>query len=229
MHLFPKLLALSFSASTGKDLGQTNKNEQQLSWQELGQMLLDVRAKGVADQVIMNTRFPSLPLSRLRVELSSVAEGAGRGVFATEDCLEGDLLTCYPGDILLHPTGFIPPPKEKGIDDDATLRDLLSRYCIGMTEEYAIMGLPTLDQDMAYAGHLINDGIAKPPETEDQLEQYLEESEAKANAQLIPLENLHMVAIATRDIQKDEEVTVFYGPIYWMEHTSTWKGELLEP
>lgn len=227
MHLLSKLVALSLTASS-KNLVQNEKH--QLSWEELGQMLLDVQAQGIPDPVLMNTRFPSLPLSRLRVGASSVGDGlAGRGVFATEDCREGDLLTCYPGDILLNPSGFTPDPKEKGIDDDDQLRDLMSRYCIGMTEDYAIMGLPGLDEDMAYAGHLINDGIAQPPAIEDDLEAYLEESQGKANAQLIPLENLHMVAIATRDIKKDEEILVFYGPIYWMEHASTWKGETMAP
>ena len=227
MHFLSKLIALSLSAST-KNVAQTGQ-QHQLSWQELGEMLLDVQAQGIPDPVLMNTRFPSLPLSRLRVGASSVNEGAGRGVFATQDCQEGDLLTCYPGDILLQPTGFTPSPKDMGITDDDTLRDLMSRYCIGMTDEYAIMGLPELDQDMAYAGHLINDGIASPPENEDQLEAYLKESQDKANAQLIPLENLHMVAIATKDIKKDEEVLIFYGPIYWMEHSSTWKGETPAP
>ena len=75
------------------------------------------------------------------------------------------MLTCYPGDILLHPTnGFTPlPTKEMGINSDEQLQDLMSRYCIGMTEEYAIMGLPKLDDDMAYAGHLINDGVYTTP------------------------------------------------------------------
>lgn len=204
-----KLLALSFTASM----------EHQLSWQELGEMLMDVKAQGVPDEVIMNTRYPSLSISRLRVGPSTVGEGAGRGVFTTQDCQEGDLLTCYPGDILLHATkGLTPSPKEKGIDNDDTLRDLLSRYCIGMTDEYAIMGLPELDNDTAYVGHLINDGTAKPPEHPDQIEEYLVESQAKANAELIPLENLHMVAIATRDIKQDEEIYIFYGPVYWMEY-----------
>ena len=93
-----------------------------------------------------------------------------------------------------------------------------------MTDDITILGLPDLDQDMAYAGHLINDG-ARAPSTEDELERYMEETQQLANAQFLPLEYLHVVTIATRDIQKDEEIFVTYGPVYWMAHTETWQGQ----
>lgn len=214
MHFLSNLVAFSLSTSS-----------QNLSWQELGELLLDVKSQGVPDDVILNTRFPSLQLSRVKVGPSMFGQGqAGRGVFATVDCQQGDLLTCYPGDVLLTKYGFTPDPKEKGIANDEMLRDLLSRYCIGVTEDTAIMALPELDSDMAYAGQFINDGIGKPPETKEDLEMYVEESQSKANAEFLPLENLHMVAIATRDIEKGEEICVHYGPVYWYEHTATWKG-----
>ncbi|CAB9529689.1 expressed unknown protein [Seminavis robusta] len=223
MHFLSKLLALSLSApSRIKEFAP----DHQLHWEELGEILMNLKDQGVPDLVLMNARLPTLPLSRLSIKESP---GRGRGVFAAQDCQEGDLLTCYPGDLILQPTGFTPDPKEVGIQDDQLLQDLMSRYCIGMTDDCAILGLPERDQDMAYVGHFINDACQEPPSNEEELEAYLEESQAKANAQLIPLENLHMVALATRDIQKDEEVFVFYGPIYWMEHTSTWKGQVLEP
>lgn len=198
--------------------------QQQLTWQELGTTLVTMRANGVPEDVLRGTRLPSLQLSRCRVSDSKVSSG-GRGLFATMDCKQGDLLTCYPGDVLMRQTGFTPknPKQDFGLDD-ATLRDYLQRYCIGLTEDTAIMGLPTLDQDMAYAGHFINDGVQQPPTIETELPNYYVESQKAANAEFIPLENLHMATIATRDIVKEEEIFVFYGPEYWMDHTSTWKG-----
>ena len=121
-------------------------------------MRLIFYANGVLEDVLRGIRLPSLSLSRCRVSDSKVLK-AGKGLFASMDCKQGDLLTCYPGDVLMRQTGFTPNPKKDLGLDDATLRDYLQRYCIGLTEDTAIMGLPTLDQDMAYAGHFINDGL----------------------------------------------------------------------
>jgi hypothetical protein len=211
-----QIIALSLAVS------RKNEKSQHLTWQELGEILVGMKAQGVPDEVLMGTRLPSLQLSRTRIGTSQV-DGSGRGLFATDDCQEGDLLTCYPGDILLHAKGFRPRPSEMGIQNDEMLRDYLGRYCIGVTDEYSIMGLPHLDQDVAYAGQFINDGVATPPATEAQLEGYVVESQTKVNAQFLPLEDLHMVTLATRDIQKGEEIFVYYGPVYWIEHKATWR------
>lgn len=217
MGFLSKLLAVSLSTSLN-----SNNN---LSWQELGEFLLEEKSKGIPEEAILSTRLPSLQLSRVRIQQSTVGQGqAGRGVFAAVDCKEGDLLTCYPGDVLLTKYGFTPSPEEMGITDDKELRDLLGRYCIGVTDKYSIMALPQLDNDMAYVGHFINDGIENPPTTIEGLKLYMEEAPSKANAEFFPLENLHMVAIATRDIPNGEEICVHYGPVYWYEHTSTWQG-----
>ena len=220
--LLHNILTFALAASSGNVAKNSDDTGQHLTWQELGQQLLSMKNGGIPDDALMGTRLTSLPLSRTRIDESL---NRGRGLFASENCKEGDLLTCYPGDILLHSElGFRPTPAQMGIENDEMLRDYLCRYCIGLTDDYALMGLPHLDQDMAYAGHFINDGVTTPPAVEDELEDYLQESSAKANAQFLPLENLHLVALATRDIQKGEEVFVCYGPVYWMEHTSTWRG-----
>lgn len=193
----------------------------QLSWEDLGRTLLNLRAGGVPDEVLMMTRMSIDNLSRARIGPSRVPD-AGRGLFAAMDCREGDLLTCYPGDVLLRGSEMIGLTDELKADREK-LRSLASRYCIGVAGEYAVMGLPDLDQDVAYAGHFINDG-ARPPRTESELESYVWESGQMANAEHLPLENLHMVTVATRDIKEGEEILVLYGPTYWREHTLTWLG-----
>lgn len=193
----------------------------QLHWNDLGKTLLKLRDGSVPENILMMTRLTINNLSRVCVG-SSVIPNAGRGVFAAMDCQKGDLLTCYPGDVLLQKSGMTGLPEELK-SDDQKLQSLLAGYCIGVTDDYAIMGLPELDKDVSYIGHLINDG-AEIPVRESELDKYHFQSNQMANAQHVPLENLHMVTIATRDIQKGEEIFVYYGPIYWMDHVSTWLG-----
>ncbi len=51
-------------------------------------------------ETLLSTRLPDLKLNRTRIGPSTI-EGAGRGLFATEDIAKGELITCYPGDALL--------------------------------------------------------------------------------------------------------------------------------
>ena len=101
------------------------QQQQQLTWQELGTTLVTMRANGVPEDVLRGTRLPSLSLSRCRVSDSKVLK-AGKGLFASMDCKQGDLLTCYPGDVLMRQTGFTPNPKKDLGLDDATLRELFA-------------------------------------------------------------------------------------------------------
>lgn len=196
--------------------------ESQLTWQDLGRMLLNLQSSGVSDDALVGTRFSLPNLSRTRIGPSQLPN-AGRGLFASIDCKQGELLTCYPGDILVHQTTGLQNVPDNLMEDEGRLRSLLQSNCIGVSDEYGILGLPELDQDMAYAGHFANDG-ARPPRTEGELGQYVAESEKMANAQHLPLENLHVVTVALRDIQKDEEIFVSYGPEFWRDHESTWKS-----
>ena len=62
-------------------------------------------------ETLLSTRLSSLELNRTSVRPSTI-EGAGLGLFATEDIAIGELITCYPGDALLVEYG------ELEIDDD---------------------------------------------------------------------------------------------------------------
>ena len=210
---------LSFSATRSNN---PTPLQPQATWEQVGRSLLQLKSIGVPDDILMMTRLDIPNLCRVHVGESTIP-GAGRGLFASTDCQKGDLLTCYPGDVLLQPSGMTGVPDELK-QDDARLRLLLSRYCIGVRDGYAIMGLPDLADDMAYAGHLINDG-ARPPVRESELSRYLEESTSMANVEHSSLENIHLVCVAKRDIKQGEELFVFYGPTYWMDHTDTWIGE----
>ena len=220
-HVSKLFVAVLFCLTTSTISTQTTEGENQLHWHDLGVKLVALRSMGIPDGEIINTRLVIDNLSRVEIKPSLISN-AGKGVFATMDCKEGELLTCYPGDVLLQNSGFTGLPDDLKNDEDK-LQSRLSRYCIGVTDDYAIMGLPELDQDMAYVGHMINDA-ARPPVTEADLENYTTESDRLANAEIVSLEDLHMVAIATRDIKKGEEIYGSYGIQYWTDHTDTWRG-----
>ena len=196
--------------------------------------LQNLHAEGQDKNSILTSRIEdlSIEVSCTRVAPSMVA-GAGRGLFAVKDMHRGELLTCYPGDIL-----FFSPSSEASISidhkfvwgqhvpgslrvDDDQVRSTLNEYILQVTDESAILGLPSIDDNMAYAGHFANDG-AQPPLSESQVARYVIESNDLANAMHIPLEHCHMVTVATRDIQKGEEILVTYGPEYWRGHSTGW-------
>jgi len=195
-----------------------------MNWEDLARILLTMQSAGVPDEVLM--RRISIPnLTRVKIAPSTL-EGAGRGLFATMDVKEGTLLSCYPGDVILRESGATGIPDELEADEPR-LRHYIKSYSIGLTEDIGFMGLPQLDQDTAYASHFINDG-GTPPTVEAEFDRYLEESRQKSNVYHVPLENLHMVTVAKRDIQAGEEIFAHYGPVYWMGQEATWKGGELD-
>jgi len=56
-----------------------------------------------AKESILKSRLEQLLASQPRTRIGpSTIPNAGRGLFATVDCQQGDLLTCYPGDVLVR-------------------------------------------------------------------------------------------------------------------------------
>jgi hypothetical protein len=220
-------------------------------------------------------------------------KGAGRGLFAKEKILEGEVITCYPGDALLYELpstesvenddesdfeGYFEDDFDDDEDEDYTedivlwgmhvptedrweedvvfdgsnTKPALTAYAVSVDDHYSVMGHPDLDTDAAYYGHFANDGAGhlalEKPNSQSNLEASLElgldtedatydddeesigveeniaayvlKSLEVANAMHKPmLENeLHMVTVATRDIEEGEEILVTYGPDYWLGH-----------
>ena len=67
-------------------------------------------------ETLLSTRLPDLQLNRTRIGPSTI-EGAGRGLFATEDIAKGELITCYPGDALLCEYSELEIDEEDGEED----------------------------------------------------------------------------------------------------------------
>jgi len=141
----------------------------------------------MANEVLLSARLDLPFLNRTMVGPSTI-EGAGRGLFATEDIAEGEVITCYPGDGLLCQMpddeadesedgsgdeeeiysldvvlwGTHVPDKDRW-DDDAVFdgtetKSPLTAYAVSVDDIYSVMGHPDLDFNPAYAGHYANDG-----------------------------------------------------------------------
>ncbi len=138
----------------------------------------------------------------------------GMGLFASRDCPKGALLTCYPGDALVDLD-----------NDDKTTWGSLGEFTLhqeymlrAIQDNWGIVAMDGSDtpDDSTYLGHYANDG-AKRPLCEQELGTYVIESANQANAEHRPLQDCHMVTVATKAIQKGDEIFVTYGPDYWRE------------
>jgi hypothetical protein len=186
----------------------------------------------VTQQAMLRTRLETFVCHKTRVGPSTIFQ-AGRGLFALRDCVPGEILTCYPGDALLHlleddkndDSGFL--AGEPGIIWGDHVEEKLKvaynessplwqGYQLGVSDKYAVLGLPTLENGnpSSYLGHFANDAC-RPIGGERGLASYVLKSQSRANAMHRTVDDLHMATVAMRPIRQDEEIFVSYGPVYW--------------
>ncbi|KAK1738826.1 hypothetical protein QTG54_010142 [Skeletonema marinoi] len=82
---------------------------------------VELSSKNVVKETLLSTRIPDLQLQLNRTRTGpSTIDGAGRGLFATEDIAKGELITCYPGDALLceYSELEIDDEEEDGFDEE---------------------------------------------------------------------------------------------------------------
>ena len=186
-------------------------------------------ADALARESLLCTRCVA-GLSKVRVGPSTI-QGAGDGVFATTDIAEDEIITCYPGDAVMARVAGDGIQSERGRDRvtiwgmhvPAELRAQsnidMEAYGLTVDMTYSIVGMPTLQDDPSYVGHLINDGAQLcglgGPEIGMMLPAYLEQTKRRRNAGHRTLEGCHTVTFATRDIAAGEELYVTYGATYW--------------
>ena len=178
---------------------------------------------------LMSIRLPTLALARCCVRPSPVH---GLGVFATRNIRQGELITLYPGDAVLtwkddrrltaDVSVLFGPHIPKIEQDPAKVLTEESRaYEVLSTETTSIIGNPNLCYDMAYVGHIINDGAScNSPESRDR---YNKETSRLRNAEHFSVTGwsglklpLHFGTRATRDISENEEIFVSYSFGYWL-------------
>ena len=175
------------------------------------------------------TRIPGLRCARTFVDKSAI-DGGGLGLFASRDIAEDELITLYPGDVLL----CWPPQEDSGSEDgeekgatgEGAVKVLLGagtsasfvsspfdfgsgawRYGVHTSATRAICGDPSQDADPAYAGHFAND-FATCCRAGTDAERYVARSESAANAalDLWSVAHCHLALVACRPIKMGEEV-----------------------
>jgi SET domain-containing protein len=178
--------------------------------------------------IVLTTRLPAESMELNKVTLGS-SKVHGKGVFATQRIHNDELITFYPADIVEYiPNGdrghnnhlTIPWGSDHFIEKfgEEAVKSTTHRngdYAFEINDLYTIIGHPEFDTDLNYLGHFINDG-AKCGPTEQSKNIYLRVSQLKQNCKFkIVGKGLHVAIIATRDIEKDEEIYIPYGISYW--------------
>lgn len=173
------------------------------------------------------SRLSCARISRTRLEPSTIP-GAGRGLFATRDIAEDELITLYPGDVVLcwpdadhaeSPTVLLGAGTKSSFASDPfdfTCDAWL--YGVHTTATRAICGDPAQDGDPAYFGHFANDA-ARCDRAGTAGEIYASESELRANAALDSwsMGDCHLALVACKAIVANEEIFMSYGAEFWLE------------
>jgi len=182
---------------------------------------------------LFRTRFPKLRLNRCFVGAESTIDGAGRGLFASRDIAEGELITLYPGDVMLTWETTVGDFKgDVGVmfgnhvrkDDQQKTADRLTTdnaraYELKIGGRHSVVADPLLVDDAAYLGHLANDASMLNSRDKAFVDKYVKSSNKGHNAAHLVLEGAHFVTVATKSISKGAEIFVSYGYNYWFSRS----------
>jgi hypothetical protein len=189
---------------------------------------------------LLRTRFSDLTLNRCHVGPSTIPN-AGQGLFARRDILPGELITLYPGDALLiwkETVGqfYISSTTTSASDEGSVSvmfgnhiplanREVYSRQVItNAARDFevkigpvtSIVADPNLIHDPAYLAHMINDSeCLREEDTLEARNDYSQRSAQQHNAAIVPLEDCHYGAVATKRIPTNTEIFISYGEGYW--------------
>ena len=183
---------------------------------------------------LFRTRLQNLRLNRCFVGAESTIPGAGRGLFASRDIEEGELITLYPGDMLLEwksnvgdfagDVGVMFGNHVKKEDQQSTADRMTTNngrsYELKIGNRHSIVADPLLADDAAYLGHLGNDAAMLNSRDQTDVATYIDASLNGRNSDFFVLEGSHMVCIATTNITKGNEIFASYGCDYWFSRSS---------
>lgn len=146
----------------------------------------------------------------------------GKGVFATRDIKEGEIVTFYPCDLYMSDTDATRTYWRIGDCDRGRVMELATNgdYTYGGT----IIGLPEKTEHPWFLGHMVNDGALITSRTRGKLAKqgivYTRCSMARQNTvfkEYTISGTICTVGLqATRDIKSGEELFVCYGAPYWL-------------
>lgn len=175
---------------------------------------------------MLRTRLVDLKLNRCALGESTIP-GAGLGVFASCDIAKGELITLFPGDALLAWNCGTVGDFSSGVsvmfgnhvqERDATrVTTATARgYELKIRPSHSIVADPLLQSDVAYLGHMMNDGAMLNRGSNAARTAYSRATFEAHNAAFFVVEDCHFAGVATRDITQEEELFVSYGEGYWL-------------
>lgn len=185
----------------------------------------DVLVTEIEDKKLrtLTTRLPGIPLNKVCIGQSKIS---GRGLFAKGNISVGDVITLYPGDLLLYyfeqnseqrglKYGIIPSDHLTSFDESNIVKDMEKNnlYKFDINDRFSIVGHPDLIDDPAYLGHICNDGARSNCPGDRFI--YESISTLKANASLDNILDMFIPIVASKDIKIGEEILVSYGYKYW--------------
>jgi SET domain-containing protein len=170
---------------------------------------------------------------KLGLELDNVYIGKsnihGNGLFSKKEIKAGDIITFYPGDILVyypdknrdkkdHLVGYIYSEELKNNKELCEAfnnnKKYYKNYQLTINDTYSIIGIPEINNNPTYLGHFCNDGARGHSEKDKKI--YETVSILKSNAYFKNICDCMMAITAIKDIKKDEEILVTYGHGYWI-------------
>jgi len=163
-----------------------------------------------------------LDINKVYIKASNIH---GNGLFANVNIKKGDIITLYPCDVL----AYYPEEKrecvgymfsEELIDNEEIKtkfnnnRKFYKDYQYAINNTYSIIGLPEINNNPAYMGHICNDGAQGHSEKDKLI--YEKISVIKSNAYYKNICDCMVAIVAFRDIKVNEEILVTYGHGYWI-------------
>lgn len=143
----------------------------------------------------------------------------GNGVFAERNFSKGEIVTFYPCHYLLM-------KRNDKIEVFTVLEDLQScnddirnRYTYSINPKISICGDPSRIFEIAFVGHIVNDGISTKSKIYDRKEEivYTELSKIRNNCEYTDICGMCIAIVTTRNVSKGEEFLVSYGYKYWVD------------
>lgn len=162
------------------------------------------------DHILIATyiSFHEVPFPQLNKVYIHKSTIEGLGVFAKENISKGEIVSMYPSDTVRIYKGNI----YYEACSDRTTNTNNEKYAY-KTEQCVILGDPQFTKDMNLVGHIVNDSCQTDGLLENNIKYGLE-TMLKQNCVYYPY-HIFVLIVASKDINKDEELLVSYGVDYW--------------
>lgn len=190
--------------------------------------------KPLIDKFLLNCRVS--PYSKLNNHMIEIRKSDihGNGVFAKENIKNGTVVTFYPvdgysenseTDYKIADDWTNDNNTDNNTDNNIDVTNVYENYSCVINDNLKIIGNPNNTNKSELLGHMINDSIGCTFEDTnlDKIKDGIYEYYLKSNnnCKLKINEKYGLIyVVATKDIEKNEELTYQYGPMYWYTRIS---------